>query len=150
MIQQGLPAERADKWLWAVRFAKTRTEAARIIKAGKVRMDGLALKPSKFVYPGDEVEIRLTGGYRKYKILVIPAQRIPAKDKIYCLQDLTPPKIVIPGGWPTMFWGKGRPTKKHRRNLGEESQAMDPDDWEEIIAEWEEPEEQDSPEDYEP
>jgi ribosome-associated heat shock protein Hsp15 len=150
MIQQGLPAERADKWLWAVRFAKTRTEATRLIKAGKLRLGGESLKPSKYVFPGDELEIRLPGGYRKYKILLIPSQRIAAKDKIFFLQDLTPPKIVVPGSWPAAQWGKGRPTKKHRRNLGSQEPMMDPEDWEEILAEWEEPETDEKSPDYEP
>jgi ribosome-associated heat shock protein Hsp15 len=150
MMHQGLPAERADKWLWSVRFAKTRTEAAKLIKAGKLRMGGETLKPAKYVYPGDEIEIRQSGGYRKYKILLIPNQRISAKDKIYCLQDLTSPKLIIPGGWPAANWGKGRPTKKDRRRLATDTLPMDPEEWEEIIAEWEEIETSESPDNYEP
>src|SRR3972149_4609806 len=49
-----MPGQRPDKWLWCARLVKTRSGAARLIEAGKVRINGTrALKPSRLVKAGD-------------------------------------------------------------------------------------------------
>lgn len=48
---------RLDKWLWAARFYKTRTLAQDNIELGRVRMQGVRLKPSKDVKIGETLEI---------------------------------------------------------------------------------------------
>src|SRR3990172_2895168 len=48
-----MPGQRLDKWLWCARLVKTRSGAARLIEAGKVRINGTrALKPSRLVQAG--------------------------------------------------------------------------------------------------
>src|SRR3954452_16331138 len=50
---------RVDKWLWAARLVKTRALAADAVKAGRVKVNGVAAKPSKEVGSGDRLERRL-------------------------------------------------------------------------------------------
>lgn len=49
---------RADKWLWAARFFKTRTLAKEAIESGKVQMNGQKIKVSKELQMGDTLSIR--------------------------------------------------------------------------------------------
>ena len=50
---------RIDKWLWAARFAKTRSAATELVLAGHVKVGGERVKPAREVAPGDTVEIRV-------------------------------------------------------------------------------------------
>ena len=59
---------RMDKYLWAIRIFKTRSQATRACDDGKVKMDGLAVKPSRIVALGDKLDIRAEG--RKWTIEV--------------------------------------------------------------------------------
>lgn len=59
---------RADKWLWAARFFKTRTQATEAIEAGQVRLAGERIKPARGVRPGDLLEIRTAGG--RFEVIV--------------------------------------------------------------------------------
>src|SRR3954452_4056626 len=54
---------RVDKWLWVARLTKTRALAAEAVKAGRVKVNGVAAKPSKEVGEGDRIELR-TGPVR--------------------------------------------------------------------------------------
>jgi ribosome-associated heat shock protein Hsp15 len=49
---------RIDKWLWAARFAKTRSAATELVLAGHVKVGGERVKPAREVVPGDTIEIR--------------------------------------------------------------------------------------------
>jgi len=50
---------RIDKWIWAARFAKTRSAATELVLAGHVKLGGERVKPAREVVPGDTVEIRV-------------------------------------------------------------------------------------------
>ena len=50
---------RIDKWIWAARFAKTRSAATELVLAGHVKVGGERVKPAREVTPGDTVEIRV-------------------------------------------------------------------------------------------
>jgi ribosome-associated heat shock protein Hsp15 len=50
---------RVDKWLWAARFAKTRSAATELVLAGHVKVGGERVKPARDVSPGDTIEIQL-------------------------------------------------------------------------------------------
>ena len=50
---------RIDKWLWAARFAKTRSAATDLVLAGHVKVGGERVKPAREIRPGETVEIRL-------------------------------------------------------------------------------------------
>lgn len=49
---------RIDKWLWAARFFKTRSQAAQAVSGGKVHLNGARIKPSRILDIGDELQIQ--------------------------------------------------------------------------------------------
>ena len=49
---------RLDKWLWAARFYRTRTHAARAVDLGQVRIDGARIKPAHVVQVGQRITVR--------------------------------------------------------------------------------------------
>ncbi|HET6907603.1 MAG TPA: RNA-binding S4 domain-containing protein [Rhodanobacteraceae bacterium] len=49
---------RADSWLWAARFFKTRSLAKQAIEHGQVEVNGAACKPSRPLHPGDQLRVR--------------------------------------------------------------------------------------------
>lgn len=70
---------RADVWLWAARFFKTRRLAREAIDGGKVELNNAACKPSKLVKPGDK--LRVTKGEERFdiEVLALSDKRGPAK-----------------------------------------------------------------------
>ena len=50
---------RLDKWLWAARFFKTRSQASDAVEGGKIEVNGEKPKRSRTVKPGDRIRIRL-------------------------------------------------------------------------------------------
>lgn len=115
---------RVDKWLWAVRIFKTRSDAAEACRTGKVTINGSEAKPSKEVKEGDVLTVKKVPVMRfTYKVMGIVERRLPAKDvPTYCLDmtpqeeldKLNPPKETI---FISRDRGTGRPTKKERRDL---------------------------------
>jgi ribosome-associated heat shock protein Hsp15 len=65
---------RVDKWLWTARLFKTRGLAATAVNGGRVHVNGVAVKPSREVKPGDELEITL-GPVRRTVIVKGAAER---------------------------------------------------------------------------
>lgn len=70
---------RADVWLWAARFFKTRRLAREAIDGGKVEINGTACKPSRPVKPGDGLRIARGGERFEVEVLALSASRGPAK-----------------------------------------------------------------------
>jgi ribosome-associated heat shock protein Hsp15 len=72
--------ERLDKWLWAARFFKTRSLATAAVAGGKVKLDGVPVKPAREVKPGDELEIAV--GDQCWTVVVrgLNEQRRPAPE----------------------------------------------------------------------
>jgi ribosome-associated heat shock protein Hsp15 len=71
---------RIDKWLWAARFFKTRSMAARAVTGGKVHINGARIKPARIVQTGDELRIRR--GEVEFVVIVqgISGKRRPARE----------------------------------------------------------------------
>jgi ribosome-associated heat shock protein Hsp15 len=65
---------RVDKWLWTARLVKTRAAAATAVKGGRVHVNGVAVKPSREVKPGDELAITI-GHVRRTVIVRSAAER---------------------------------------------------------------------------
>lgn len=114
---------RLDKYLWAVRVFKTRSDAADAIRTNKVSVNGAWAKPSREVKIGDEIAVRKQQVTYSYKVLDLVSSRQPAKNvPAYCL-NITPQeeldKLNVPRETIFVFRerGTGRPTKKERRDL---------------------------------
>jgi ribosome-associated heat shock protein Hsp15 len=116
---------RVDRWLWAARLLKTRALAAEAVKGGRVHVNGRAIKPSKDVRPGDELELTA----RDWSITVVvrgTAQRRGPAQEAQLLYEETPEsreqrerraeqRRLIAQPMPER--GGGRPTKRDRRRL---------------------------------
>jgi len=118
-------APRLDKWLWAVRIFKTRTQAAEACRLGRVTIVGQRAKPARNVVVGDLIVVQQGEVTRTLKALGWLERRVGASvAKDYC-QDLTPAseyeKRRARNSQPMAFRpkGSGRPTKKERRALPE-------------------------------
>lgn len=115
-------APRMDKWLWAVRLFKTRSMATQACRAGKVKVDGQVVKPSRDVQEGMVIHIQSGPMLRQVKVLALLEKRVGAKLVSQFLEDLTPEeeyeklKIIRSQSGMRPF-RKGRPTKKERREL---------------------------------
>ena len=114
---------RLDKYLWAIRSYKTRTDATDACKGGKVRLNGYDVKPSKEVRPGDVIVVRKGAVTYTYKVLDIVDKRLGAKLVPDYVENQTPQEELDKLRAPveTFFLkrdrGTGRPTKKDRRQM---------------------------------
>ncbi len=114
---------RIDKWLWAVRLFKTRSQAAEACKGGKVKIGGQSTKASRDVKADDIIEVQLQNIKRKVKIIKVVKNRVAAKLVPELLQDLTPTEeyekldMMRQLNTENRDRGIGRPTKKDRRNI---------------------------------
>src|SRR6516165_5306852 len=69
---------RIDKWLWAARFFKTRTLAARACELGRIASNGQPAKPSREVRAGDVLEVKNDSGDFEVEVLLVSDVRGPA------------------------------------------------------------------------
>ena len=69
---------RIDKWLWAARFFKTRTLAARACELGRIESNGQTAKPSRDVHVGDHLRIKNDSGEFQVDVLLLSETRGPA------------------------------------------------------------------------
>ncbi len=116
---------RIDKWLWAVRIFKTRSQATEACKKGQVSIGELPVKASREVHVGEIVKVRKPPISRSFKVLELTGKRMGAKLIHDFLEDVTPPEeLELLEMQKNMRWserqkGTGRPTKKDRRDLDE-------------------------------
>ena len=131
---------RIDKFLWCVRFYKTRSIAAGEIKKNRVSLAGQTVKSSREVKDGDLIKIRKNQIDYQIKIVQIPKSRIGAKLVPLHIQDKTDKdqyeimKLRQLSQEHYRNKGEGRPTKKDRRDLddyvdGDGSADMADGDW---------------------
>ena len=115
---------RVDKWLWASRLVKTRALAVEAVNGGRVHVNGVRVKPSRDVRPGDELEITIGQVRRTVVIRGIAPRRGPASEAQQLYEEtpesverrerhaaeakLARPPIPISGP---------RPTKRDRRRM---------------------------------
>ena len=114
---------RIDKYLWAVRVFKTRSDAAEAIRNNKVLVNDRPCKPSREVVEGDEISVKRMPVTYRYRVLECVSSRQPAKNVPQFCLNITPQeeldKLVAPRETIFVFRerGAGRPTKKERREI---------------------------------
>lgn len=110
---------RIDAWVWAVRLYKTRTAAAAAVKAGHVKLNGVAIKPSSAVVVGDRVRVWVDHRLYDVEVTRLISKRVGAPIARECYVDHSPPpppKEIV-ASQPRRDRGAGRPTKKERREI---------------------------------
>ncbi|HTW65343.1 MAG TPA: RNA-binding S4 domain-containing protein [Bryobacteraceae bacterium] len=115
---------RIDKWLWAARFFKTRTQAARACELGRVHANGQAVKPARDVYVGDLLQVKNESGDFQVEVLGISELRGPAPvartlyretaASLELRQKLAQERKDMPRIEPVHL---GKPTKRERRQI---------------------------------
>ncbi|MNK80796.1 Heat shock protein 15 [compost metagenome] len=137
---------RIDKFLWSVRFYKTRTIATEEIKKNRVAIGENTVKSSKEVKAGDIIKIRKNQIDYKIKVLDIPKSRVGAKLVALYVVDMTEKdqyEILAMRKESQDYYrhkGIGRPTKKDRRDMDDyvddgSPEDMENDDWDAFFKE---------------
>lgn len=119
-MMYSVESTRVDRWLWAVRLTKTRSDAAAACKGGHVRVNDRPAKPATSVSPGDEVRARVGDTTRIVEVVRVIQKRVGAADAVACFIDRTPPPpspTEAPAKVARRDRGAGRPTKRERRVL---------------------------------
>jgi ribosome-associated heat shock protein Hsp15 len=113
--------QRIDKWLFFSRAVKSRSLAAKLVVAGRVRINrDKAAQASDMVRVGDVLTITLERRIFVWKVLDTGSRRGPAEEARLLYEDLSPPPVpkgeAVPDAIPALRdAGSGRPTKKERR-----------------------------------
>lgn len=121
---------RIDKYLWAVRIFKTRSEAAEAVRGNRVSVNGSTVKPSREVKAGETISVRKAMVTYSYRVVEPVAARQPAKEVPRYCENTTPQseldKLNIPRETIFVFRerGTGRPTKKERREIDSMMEEM--------------------------
>lgn len=114
---------RLDKFVWSVRLAKTRSQAADAITKNKVKLNGEAAKPSKEVKLGDEIQVIKHTATFTFRVIQLLEKRVGAKLVADYIIDITDPleveKLKTYQLSQSIYrdYGTGKPTKKDRRSL---------------------------------
>jgi len=114
---------RIDKYLWCVRYYKTRSIATKACKKGQVKVNGDAVKPSREVFPTDKIELRKDQIIYQLTINDLPPNRVGAKLVDIYRVDNTPKSAFEAKEllkYSKDYYrkkGTGRPTKKDRRDI---------------------------------
>lgn len=114
---------RVDKFLWCVRYFKTRSLATKACKRGHIKVNGELAKPSRDVFPSDKIDVRKNQIDYKIDILDLPKSRRGAKWVKLYIMDITPEEnlkkreLLKYERSKGREKGTGRPTKKDRRDL---------------------------------
>lgn len=116
---------RIDKWLWAARFFKTRSLAARACELGRVVSNGNPAKPAREVHPGDMLRVKNDSGEFQIEVLALSEMRGPAAaaQTLYRETEASREQRLRLAqerkAMPTFDWEyEGRPSKRDRRLLG--------------------------------
>jgi ribosome-associated heat shock protein Hsp15 len=118
---------RLDKYLWAIRMFKTRTQATEAIDGSKVKWNGTAIKPARTVSVGDRYTIRTPERHMTIEVTGLLYNRVAYEEAVKFYADLTTDeeKLQVKSyAGSTFYTGKrlsktGHPTKKQRRDTEE-------------------------------
>ena len=116
-------ALRIDKYVWAVRLTKTRSQASELISKGKIKINEIDVKPSRDIKMGDTINIHKNSAVFSYKVLELLEKRVGPKLVSIYIEDITPMEEVEKfksyqeAQRVYRDMGTGRPSKKDRRML---------------------------------
>jgi len=113
---------RIDKWLWSVRLFKTRSMATDACNAGKIKMNGTNLKPSKEVKADEIYNVKIGQLDKTVQVIDAPKSRVNATLVPNYYVDLTPEEEYnrvksLRTTFEYRDHGVGRPTKRDRRQI---------------------------------
>ncbi len=123
-MDKSLNSVRADKWLWAARFFKTRALAARACELGRITANGQPAKAARDIRVGDMLQVRNEGGDFQVKVLLLSDIRGPAAvaqtlyqetDESRALRMKLAEERKAQPEFETSW--EGRPSKRDRRQL---------------------------------
>jgi len=120
-----------DKYLWAVRLSKTRSQATELISKGKALLNDAVIKPAREVKVGETITLLKHNARFQYKVLQLLDKRVGAPLVKDYIQDITSPEEIeklktYQDAQRNYRQTDGKPTKKDRREL---DRFMD--DWQE-------------------
>lgn len=117
---------RIDKYLWAIRLFKTRSQAADACDKGRVKLKGDAVKAARAVSTGDEYEIKTESKRWQIRVTGLLDHRVQYSEAVKYYEDITPAEELerLQFQAAAFHTGKrlskiGRPTKKNKRDLDE-------------------------------
>ncbi|MCK9219926.1 MAG: RNA-binding S4 domain-containing protein [Bacteroidales bacterium] len=119
-MEEGL---RIDKWLWAMRLFKTRSQASEACRAGKVKILDQPVKPSYTIKLNQILTISSPPITKTVKVVTLSDRRLPAKRVPEFMEDQTPAEEYQKlkqnqlSGFEFRERGAGRPTKRERREI---------------------------------
>lgn len=114
---------RIDKFLWAVRIFKTRTQAADACDNGRITIEGISVKSSRHVNEGDVIMVRKPPILHSYKVKKILNTRLSAELVKLYIEEITSADEFLKAEKmrmqknPERERGTGRPTKRDRRKI---------------------------------
>ncbi|TXI83112.1 MAG: RNA-binding S4 domain-containing protein [Crocinitomicaceae bacterium] len=114
---------RWDKYIWAVRLAKTRSQASEELTKGRIKVNGLSIKPAKEPKVGDIISISKNTAVFSYKVINLLEKRVGAKLVADYLIDTTPLEEIEKFKTYQLAQqvyrqnGSGKPSKKDRREI---------------------------------
>lgn len=132
--------QRVDKWLWATRVFKTRSIAANACKKGRISLNGRTLKPASMISVGDVLNVRKPPMTFSFEVLALLNNRVGPKLVENYLRNVTPKseyevlELQKIAGNIGRQKGKGRPTKKERRDLEQFINDKSSPDW--FLDDW--------------
>jgi ribosome-associated heat shock protein Hsp15 len=122
---------RVDKYLWCIRYYKTRSIATRACKKGTIKVNNDVVKPAREVYPGDVIILRKEQVNYTIEVLNTPDSRLGAKLVDMYRKDITPKEALSQKEllkYSKDYYRKkgiGRPTKKDRRDITDFTDASE-------------------------
>lgn len=114
---------RWDKYIWSVRLAKTRSLATELISKGKIKVNGLEIKPSKEPKTGDVISVSRNNAIFSYKVIQLLDKRVGSKLVAEYISDITPIEEIEKFRQYQIAqstyrdYGTGKPSKKDRRDI---------------------------------
>jgi len=120
-----MSAVRVDKWLWAARFFKTRSQATRACELGRIEWNGNPAKPAREVRPGDRLKVKNESGVFDVEALGLSEMRGPTAVAQTLYQETEASREAHQKALEERraaphfeAMREGKPSKRDRRQLG--------------------------------